>query len=226
MAKKKTATKKQAKKTSAKPQKTSAKKTSAKKTSAKKTSATKRGSISKKEGKKVPKVTLKTRVRDPKLKGTNPYKWEDKNTHDLFKDKTSVVLSLPGAFTPTCSNKQLPEYEKKYNEFKKHGVDDVYCLSVNDAFVMKNWGDRLGIKNVKMLPDGSGKFTEMMDALVKKDNLGFGNRSWRYSMLVKDGKIVKVFEEPGQQNNCPTDPFEKSDAQTMLKYLKQHHHNE
>lgn len=163
---------------------------------------------------------MKTRVRDESIGGENPYRWQDVHTKDLFKGKKVVAFSLPGAFTPTCSSTHLPGYEKKYDELKKLGVDEVYCISVNDAYVMFQWGKHQGVKNVKLLPDGSGAFTKAMGMLVKKDDLGFGERSWRYSMFVDDEKIEKVFIEPGFQNDCPTDPFEVSDVDTMITYLK------
>ena len=146
--------------------------------------------------------------------------WVDKTTDDLFKNKKIVMFGLPGAFTPTCSGEQLPKYEERYDEFISNGVDDVYCISVNDAFVMNNWKKNKKVKHVKMLPDGNAEFTKKMGALVKKRNLGFGNRSWRYSMLIDNGKIVKIFSEPNMSNNHKTDPFVKSDVLTMLKYLQ------
>jgi len=169
---------------------------------------------------RVPDVVFKTRVRDESVEGPNPYRWQDVSTNDIFKGKKIVVFALPGAFTPTCSSTHLPGYEEKYDELKKLGVDEVYCLSVNDAFVMFQWAKAQNIKNVKMLPDGSAAFTKQMGMLVKKDNLGFGERSWRYSMYVVDGKIEKVFAEEGFQDDCPTDPFEVSDVDTMIDYLK------
>lgn len=173
-----------------------------------------------KEGNHVPDAVFKTRVRDESVPGENPYRWEDKTTADIFDGKNVVVFALPGAFTPTCSSTHAPGYEAKYDEFKQLGVDEVICLSVNDAFVMKKWADDLGIKNVMMLPDGNAEFTRAMDMLVKKENLGFGDRSWRYAMYVEDGEIKKMFIEPGKMDNCPDDPFETSDADTMLEYLK------
>ncbi len=168
----------------------------------------------------VPQVTFKTRVRDESVEGPNPFRWQDVTSDEIFKGKKVVVFSLPGAFTPTCSSTHLPGYENNYDAFKALGVDEVYCMSVNDAFVMFQWGKAQGVEKVKMLPDGSGAFTKAMGMLVKKDNLGFGERSWRYSMLVEDGEIKKVFSEPGFMDDCPTDPFEVSDADTMLAYLK------
>jgi len=168
----------------------------------------------------VPDVTFKTRVRDESVEGPNPFRWQDVTSDEIFKGKKVVVFALPGAFTPTCSSTHLPGYEEHYAEFKALGVDDVYCISVNDAFVMFQWGKAQNATNVKLLPDGSADFTRGMGMLVKKDNLGFGERSWRYSMLVEDGEIKKVFSEPGQMDDCPTDPFEVSDADTMLAYLK------
>jgi thioredoxin-dependent peroxiredoxin len=168
----------------------------------------------------VPNVTLKTRVRDESVGGDNPFRWQDIQSLDLFDGKKVIVFSLPGAFTPTCSSTHLPGYEAKYDELKALGIDEVYCISVNDAFVMYQWGKDQGVKNVKLIPDGSASFTKEMGMLVKKNDLGFGERSWRYSMFVDDGKIEKVFIEPGFQDDCPDDPFEISDVDTMIEYLK------
>lgn len=173
-----------------------------------------------KEEERVPDVIFKTRVRDESVGGDNPYRWQDVYSKDIFSGKKIVVFGLPGAFTPTCSTAHAPGFEARYEDFKKLGIDEIYCLSVNDAFVMKQWADKLGIKNVKMLPDGNAEFTRNMGMLVKKENLGFGNRSWRYSMLVDDGVIKKLFIEPGFSDDCPDDPFEVSDADTMLTYLE------
>jgi len=169
---------------------------------------------------RVPNVVFKTRVRDESVEGLNPYRWQDTSSNDIFSGKKVVVFSLPGAFTPTCSSNHLPRYEELFEEFRAQGVDDIYCLSVNDAFVMFQWAKQVGAKEVKMLPDGNGEFTRKMGMLVDKSNLGFGLRSWRYSMLVDDGKIEKMFIEPDLDDNCPTDPFEVSDADTILAYLK------
>lgn len=168
----------------------------------------------------VPNVVFKTRVRDEAIGGPNPYRWQDLSTADLFAGKRVVVFSLPGAFTPTCSTSHLPRYEALYDEFKTLGVDAVICISVNDAFVMFQWGKQQGANNVFLLPDGNGEFTRKMGMLVDKSNLGFGMRSWRYSMLVNDCHIEKIFIEADFGDNCPIDPFEVSDADTMLAYLK------
>jgi peroxiredoxin len=173
-----------------------------------------------KQGAHVPDATFKTRVRDESVGGENPYRWQDVTSAEIFDGKKVVLFGLPGAFTPTCSTTHLPGYEAQFEDFKKLGVDDVYCLSVNDAFVMKQWADKLEANNVKVLPDGNGDFTRGMGLLVKKNNLGFGERSWRYSMYVEDGIIQKMFIEPGFCDDCPTDPFEVSDADTILGYLK------
>jgi len=169
----------------------------------------------------VPDVVFKTRVRDESVGGDNPFRWQDVTTDDVFAGKKIVLFALPGAFTPVCSNAHLPGYDARYQDIIDQGVDEVYCLSVNDAFTMYQWAKHLGIKHVKMLPDGNGDFTRGMDMLVRKENLGFGGRSWRYSMLVDDKKIVKLFCEDGKIDNCPDDPFTVSDADTMLAYLKQ-----
>ena len=169
----------------------------------------------------VPQVTFKTRVRDESICGDNPFRWQDVTTEDIFKGKKVVVFALPGAFTPTCSSTHLPGYEAKYQELKALGVDEVYCLSVNDAFTMYQWGKNVGAKNVKLLPDGNGDFTHQMGMLVKKTNLGFGERSWRYSMVVDNENITALFSEPGKSDNCPDDPFTCSDVDTLITHLKQ-----
>lgn len=168
----------------------------------------------------VPSVTFKTRVRDENVEGPNPFRWQDVTTEDIFAHRKVVVFALPGAFTPTCSSTHLPGFEEHYDAFRELGVDEIYCLSVNDAFTMFQWGQHQGVKNVKLLPDGSGEFTRLMGMLVRKDNVGFGERSWRYSMLVEDGNITALFSEPGKCDNCPSDPFETSDAETMLNHMK------
>ncbi|MGQ4645949.1 redoxin family protein [Lyngbya aestuarii] len=158
------------------------------------------------EGEKVPNVTFKARENN---------QWVDLTTSELFAGKKVIVFSLPGAFTPTCSSSHLPRYEELAGVFKKNGVDDILCLSVNDTFVMNEWGKEQNAKHVKLIPDGNGDFTEGMGMLVDKENLGFGKRSWRYSMLVEDGVIKKMFIEPEVEG----DPYEVSDADTMLKYI-------
>ncbi len=169
---------------------------------------------------RVPDVVFKTRVRDESVEGPNPFRWQDRTTQEIFGGKRVVVFSLPGAFTPTCSSTHLPRYEELYEEIKAQGVDEVICISVNDAFVMFQWGKAQGVEKVFLLPDGNGEFTRKMGMLVDKSNLGFGMRSWRYSMVVNDMQIEKIFVEPDFGDNCPTDPFEVSDADTMLAYLK------
>ena len=171
------------------------------------------------EGKSIPFVTFKMRVRDDSIEGDNPFKWEDVNSETLFKDKTVILFSLPGAFTPTCSTYQLPDFEKMFSQFQEKGVDEIYCMSVNDAFVMNAWAKNQNLKNVKVIPDGNGKFTKKMDMLVKKNNLGFGKRSWRYAALVKDMTIMKWFEEAGKENNCEDDPYEVTSPQNIFEKL-------
>lgn len=159
-----------------------------------------------KEGQRVPDVTFHTRQGDA---------WVDVTTKDLFAGKTVVLFALPGAFTPTCSSAHLPRYNELAPVFKQHGVDDIICLSVNDTFVMNAWLGDQDASNIHVIPDGNGEFTEGMGMLVEKEDLGFGKRSWRYSMLVKDGVVEKMFIEPEK----PGDPFEVSDADTMLRYI-------
>jgi len=174
-------------------------------------------------GDEIPNINFQFREGDTRPeRGTCPVGGEfvSKSSKELFSNKRVIIFSLPGAFTPTCSTYQLPGFDEKFEVFKEQGIDEIYVVSVNDAFVMFNWCKKLNIKKVKFLPDGNGDFTRKMGAMVKKNNLGFGDRSWRYSMIVNNGKIEKLFTEDGKRNNCPTDPFRVSDAETMLKYLK------
>jgi peroxiredoxin len=174
-------------------------------------------------GRETPNVTLKTRLRDESVEGPNPFRWQDVQTGDLFKGKRVVVFALPGAFTPTCSTEQCPAYERSYDDLKSAGADEVYCLSVNDAFVMFQWGKNLGLQKTKLLPDGSGAFTRRMGMLINKDHLGFGQRSWRYAMVVDDGEIVGWFEEPGiNDEGADEDPYGESAPEKVLEWLKEH----
>ncbi len=159
-----------------------------------------------KEGQSVPDVTFRTRSDNA---------WRDISSDEIFRDKTVIVFSLPGAFTPTCSSSHVPRFNQLLPTFNSHGVDEIVCISVNDAFVMNEWKSSQNADDITFLPDGNGAFTEAMGLLVNKDDLGFGRRSWRYSMLVKDGVIEKMFIEP----ELPGDPFEVSDADTMLEYI-------
>ena len=168
----------------------------------------------------VPEMVFKTRVRDESIGGDNPYRWQDVSTDELFGGKKILVFSLPGAFTPTCSPYQLPDYEKMYDEFIEAGVDDIYCISVNDAFVMNAWAKQQGVEKVKMIPDGSGHFTRKMGMLVEKDNLGFGMRAWRYAAIFDSGNVLQFFPEPGREDNCSDDPYSVSKPQHMIKEVK------
>lgn len=171
-------------------------------------------------GRAVPAVTFKTRVRDESIEGPNPYRWEDVSSYDYFGGKRVVLFSLPGAFTPTCSTYQLPGYENNYAEFKSLGIDEIYCMSVNDAFVMNAWAKDQNITNIKVIPDGNGHFTQGLGMLIGKYNLGFGNRSWRYAAVINNGKIEAWFEEPGYSNECETDPYGESSPENVLAYLR------
>lgn len=171
----------------------------------------------------IPDVVLKTRVRDESVAGPNPYRWHDTSTGDLFKGKRVVIFGLPGAFTPTCSSKQLPGFEANFAAYQALGVDEVYCVSVNDAFVMYQWGQHQGLKNVKLLPDGNGDFTRRMGMLIDKRHFGFGLRSWRYAAIVDDGQIVAWFEEPGINDaGADSDPYVESTPENVLAWLETH----
>jgi glutaredoxin-like protein len=162
--------------------------------------------FSNREGQRVPQVAFRMRVNG---------EWKTVTTDEIFKGKTVAVFSLPGAFTPTCSSTHLPRYNELAPAFRANGMDEIVCISVNDAFVMNEWAKDQESENVRLIPDGNGEFTEKMGMLVDKADLGFGKRSWRYSMLVKDGVIQRMFIEPEK----PGDPFEVSDADTMLAYI-------
>jgi len=171
-------------------------------------------------GRKVPDVTFKTRVRDESIEGPNPFRWQDKTSSDYFSNKRVILFSLPGAFTPTCSTFQLPDFEKLFDDFKAEGIDEIYCVSVNDAFVMNAWGKSQNLENVKLIPDGSGEFTRKMGMLVAKDNVGFGYRSWRYGAVINNGVVEKWFEEEGFCDNGTTDPYGVSSPQNILQELR------
>lgn len=158
------------------------------------------------EGQRVPEVNIRTR---------RGHEWVERSTQSIFEGRTVVVFSLPGAFTPTCSSAHVPRYEQLAPEFSRLGVDEIVCVSVNDAFVMEAWREAQGAGNISFLPDGNGEFSAAMGMLVDRSALGFGKRSWRYSMLVRDALIEKMFVEPEK----PGDPYEVSDADTMLAYL-------
>jgi glutaredoxin-like protein len=158
------------------------------------------------EGKAVPQVVFPVRQN---------HEWVSITTDDLFKGKRVAVFSLPGAFTPTCSSSHVPRFNELASVFRENGIDDIICVSVNDTFVMNEWKQEQAADNITFIPDGNGQFTDGMGMLVDKDDLGFGKRSWRYSMIVNDGIIEKMFIEP----DVPGDPYEVSDADTMLDYL-------
>ena len=165
----------------------------------------------------VPNIVFKTRVKDEEGK----FGWVDVTSMEYFGDKRVILFSLPGAYTPTCSTYQLPNFEKLAPEFKKIGIDDIYCMSVNDSFVMNAWAKSQNLQNVKVIPDGGGEFTRQMGMLVRKDPEGFGYRSWRYAMVINDGVVEKIWEEPGKQDDCPTDPYENTKPQDILNELKE-----
>ena len=171
-------------------------------------------------GVKVPAVTFKTRVRDESIGGDNPFRWQDMSSNDYFSGKRVILFSLPGAFTPTCSTYQLPGFENNADEFRALGIDEIYCMSVNDSFVMNKWAASQDLTNVKVIPDGSGIFTRHMGMLVEKDPQGFGYRSWRYAAVINDGVVEQWFEEPGRCDNHNEDPYGVSSPETVMEYLK------
>tara|TARA_B100000212_G_scaffold23022_1_gene15325 strand:+ start:915 stop:1445 length:531 start_codon:yes stop_codon:yes gene_type:complete len=170
------------------------------------------------EGFVIPKVTFRTRVYDDtKME----YTWQDTTTDDYLKGKRVVLFSLPGAFTPTCSTYQLPGFEENYDAIRNQDIDEVYCISVNDAFVMNAWGKDQNIQHVKMIPDGSGNFTRYMGMLIGKNHLGFGMRSWRYMAIIRDGVIEKWWQEPGINNDgSDDDPYIETTPENCISYLR------
>ena len=166
---------------------------------------------------KAPVVSFRVRVTSETSPG---FQWADLSTVDMFKGKRVAVFALPGAFTPTCSAYQLPGFEEDYGSFRDLGIDAIYCISVNDGFVMNAWAQDQNIQNVKLIPDGNAYFTRSMGMLVNKSNLGFGERSWRYAAVVKDGIIEKLFVEDGQRDNADTDPYEVTTPENVLNYVR------
>jgi peroxiredoxin len=172
------------------------------------------------EGKTLPNVPFHLRVRDERIGGSNPYRWDELRTEEMMKDKRVVIFGLPGAFTPTCSDSQLPGFEAAYDDIIATGVDEVYCVSINDAFVMNKWAELQGVTKVKMLPDGNGWFTNELGMIVSKCNFGFGNRSWRYAIVVDtESEIEKAFIEAGKDSNIEEDPYVESTPENVLAYL-------
>lgn len=173
------------------------------------------------EGFKPHNVVFQTRVRDDSIEGPNPFRWEPVTSGSLFANKRVALFSLPGAFTPTCSTYQLPGFEDNYNAIKELGVDEVYCISVNDSFVMNKWARDQCIERVKVIPDGNGEFTRAMGMLIDKSHLGFGMRSWRYMAVINNGVVEKWWQEPGINNyGTDDDPYGETTPENMVEYLR------
>jgi len=170
----------------------------------------------------LPDVVFHMRERDENSTDENPFVWARKTTAELFADKRVIIFGLPGAFTPTCSNSQLPGFEEMYESFMKLGIDEIWCTSVNDAFVMYQWAQHQGIEKVQMLPDGNGLFAAGLNMLVGKGNLGFGQRSWRYAMYVDNLTIRDMWAEENLMWDCPTDPYEVSTPLNVYTQLESH----
>lgn len=166
----------------------------------------------------VPSVTFKTRAYDTEDK---EFYWLDVNTWDIFAGERILMFALPGAFTPTCSTYQLPSFEQLAGDFYAEGIDEIFCFTVNDAFVTNAWGRANNLKNIIVMPDGSGKFTESMGMMVDKDNLGFGRRSWRYACIVDNGTITDWFIEEGREDNCKNDPYVFTNPEYILNKLRE-----
>ena len=177
------------------------------------------------KGFKIPKVIFRVREGDTSNDETTCAiggKWTNKSTDDFFKGKRVIVFSLPGAFTPTCSSQQLPGFEKNAVKLKELGIDEIYCCSVNDSYVMNAWAKKMNISNVKVIPDGSGLFTKYMGMLISKDHDGFGQRSWRYMAIINDGIVEKWWQEPGINNSgSDDDPYVETTPENSISYLSE-----
>ena len=172
---------------------------------------------------RIPNVTFQCRVGDEQPEaGGCPIGGEyvGQTSTDLFSGKKVILFSLPGAFTPTCSTFQLPGFEENYQKFKDAGIDEIYVVSVNDSFVMNAWAQDQKLENVKVIPDGNGQFTQEMGMLCQKRDKCFGQRSWRYAMIVNNGVVEKMFVEPGKTDDTPEDPYGESSPENVLKYLQ------
>ena len=177
------------------------------------------------KGLKIPKVEF--RIREGDTSDNDEVcaiggKWINKSTDDFFKGKRVIIFSLPGAFTPTCSSQQLPGFENNASKLKELGIDEIYCCSVNDSYVMNAWAKKMNISNVKVIPDGSGLFTKYMGMLISKDHDGFGQRSWRYMAIITDGVVEKWWQEPGINNSgSDDDPYVETTPENTIKYLSE-----
>ena len=175
------------------------------------------------KGFKIPKVIFRVREGDTSNEEeicAIGGKWIDKSSDDYFKGKRVILFSLPGAFTPTCSSQQLPGFEKNASKLKDLGIDEIYCCSVNDSYVMNAWAKKMNISNVKVLPDGSGLFTKYMGMLISKDHDGFGQRSWSYMDIINDGVVEKWWQEPGINNSgADDDPYVETTPENTISYL-------
>ena len=175
---------------------------------------------------KLPDINFRVRVNNEFETGEACYidngdPWKNISSKELFGNKRVVIFSLPGAFTPTCTSQQLPAYDQKFEEFKTHGIDAVYCISVNDSFVMNAWSHYLSVNNIQMVPDGTGQFTRLMGMLINKDHLGFGMRSWRYSLIANNMEIEKMFIEEGiNDTGNDNDPYKATNPDNLLEFLK------
>ena len=172
------------------------------------------------EGRPVPNVTFKKRVRDESIGGDNPFKWVDVETKDIFLGQRVVVFALPGAYTPTCSTYQVPGFVEQHDVIKSHMIDDIYVLSVNDTFVMRKWMLEQNCEGkIQFIPDGNAEFTKGMGMDIDMSVVGFGTRSRRYAMVVDNGVIEKMFVEPDATEDDP-DPYGVSSPESVLEYLR------
>ena len=170
---------------------------------------------------KIPSITFMCRVGDEEPEDGGCAIGGDfvpTTTDQLFGGKKVIVFSLPGAFTPTCSTYQLPGFEQGYEDFKAKGIDEIYVSSVNDSFVMNAWAQHLGIKNVKLIPDGNGELADALGMLADFSVVTFGKRSKRFAAVINDGVVEKAFVEPDATDADP-DPYGVSSPENILKVL-------
>lgn len=172
------------------------------------------------EGNYIPNVDFMIRVANPAGGDAQPFTWTRLNSYKIFNNHKTVLFCLPGAFTPICTERQVPDYDNHFFELKSLGITQVLCLTVNDYWVVKQWADSLRTRHVKFIPDGNGVFTQQMGMLVDKSNYGYGNRSWRYAAVIDNSKIEKIFEEPGKSNNSDVDPYSETHPRKVIEYLR------
>ena len=171
-------------------------------------------------GEPIPNTTFFFRKENPNFTGIDKNDWFPEKSQDLLVGKKVIIVGVPGPFTPVCSGFQVPQFEKYYNDFKfEYGIEEIYITAVADFFVMDAWKKSLNLKNLKMLPDGSGDWARLNGMLVNRAEWGYGYRSWRYAMIVDNLIIERMFCEPNPEDMIGNDPYGESAPQNILEWL-------